>query len=382
MRWQTIALAEVVKIERDSVSPDQIADGTRYLGLEHIETGGKILAAQPVANGDLASNKFAFCVKHVLYGKLRPYLAKIALPDFAGVCSTDILPIRPGPYIDRRYLAYFLRLPSSVEFANNRSTGANLPRLSPKALAELPIPLPPLDEQKRIAAILDQADALRRLRRRALDRLNGLGQAIFHAMFSIRLNISNENDLKPLGDFCEVRSGSTPSRKETSNFGGNISWVKTSEVNGQKIFNTEENVTENGVVSARLKIFPENTVLVAMYGQGKTRGQVGILGIPATTNQACAAIVCKPMLHPTFLFYQLKMSYNRLRELGQGGNQPNLNAGMIKSFPIILPKFPQQIDFVRRIENIDSNFSLALNCIDKHDDLFTSLQHCAFRGEL
>lgn len=101
----------------------------------------------------------------MLYGKLRPYLSKIARPNFAGVCSTDILPIRPGPSLDRDFLHHYLRLPNMVELANSRAAGANLPRLSPGVLAGFAVPLPPLREQRRIAEVLDRADSLRAQRR-------------------------------------------------------------------------------------------------------------------------------------------------------------------------------------------------------------------------
>jgi type I restriction enzyme S subunit len=106
------------------------------VGLENIESGGSFVNVRTVANGELASNKFTFTERHVLYGKLRPYLAKIARPSFDGICSTDILPILPGPELDRDYLTHFLRQPTMIELANSRAAGANLPRLSPKALAE------------------------------------------------------------------------------------------------------------------------------------------------------------------------------------------------------------------------------------------------------
>lgn len=86
---RTVALGRVAEIERDGIAPDKIQSGTPYLGLEHIESGGRILSFEPVDEGELASTKFRFGPDHVLYGKLRPYLAKIAMPDFEGICSTD-----------------------------------------------------------------------------------------------------------------------------------------------------------------------------------------------------------------------------------------------------------------------------------------------------
>src|SRR5436305_13069595 len=107
-RWKTSLLSEVATIERSSVQPGQIKTGTTYVGLEHIESGGAFLDPKPVAAGIIASSKFLFSENHVLYGKLRPYLGKIACPEFGGICSTDIVPILPGPRIDRRYLFHFL----------------------------------------------------------------------------------------------------------------------------------------------------------------------------------------------------------------------------------------------------------------------------------
>src|SRR3989442_5439727 len=146
-----VPLNDVAVIERDIVDPTAIESGTLYVGLENIESGGRFVGVRPVDAGELASSKFAFTPQHLLYGKLRPYLAKIARPDFEGICSTDILPVLPGPDLDRGYLAWLLLTPEMVALASSRATGANLPRLSSHALGELKIPLPPLPEQRRIA---------------------------------------------------------------------------------------------------------------------------------------------------------------------------------------------------------------------------------------
>ena len=91
MKWTSAPLGELAKIERESIAPAAIVSGSRYVGLEHIENGGGTLSFGSVSNGELASNKFKFGPHHILYGKLRPYLAKIVCPDFEGICSTDML---------------------------------------------------------------------------------------------------------------------------------------------------------------------------------------------------------------------------------------------------------------------------------------------------
>ena len=181
--WKTVALHDVATIEREVVEASAIDDGTVYVGLENIQSGGDFVDVRKVESGELASSKFAFTPRHLLYGKLRPYLAKVARPQFDGICSTDILPVLPGADLDRDYLAHFLLRPESIALANSRATGANLPRLSPRALAEIRIPLPPLPEQWRIAEVLDRAEALRAKRRAALAQLDTLTQSIFLDMF-------------------------------------------------------------------------------------------------------------------------------------------------------------------------------------------------------
>jgi len=154
----------------------------RYVGLEHIDSSGAVQDVT-VQNGDLASTKFAFTRDHILFGKLRPYLRKVARPEFDGICSTDIIPIMPGERVDRGYLFHFLRVDEVIEKAASLATGVNLPRLSPRILETFAVPLPSLHKQRRIAAILDQSDDLRRKRRDALDGLDRLQSSVFATMF-------------------------------------------------------------------------------------------------------------------------------------------------------------------------------------------------------
>src|ERR1019366_607443 len=150
------------------IRPEAIATGTIFVGLDDIEAGGDLLSPRRVSAGDIGSAKFRFGPQHVLYGKLRPYLAKITCPEFIGVCSTDIVPILPGPTLDRRYLLHYLRQPSMVRTAASRAVGISLPRLSPDAIRRIEIRLPPMMDQRRIAAVLDCADSLRVKRRESM----------------------------------------------------------------------------------------------------------------------------------------------------------------------------------------------------------------------
>jgi type I restriction enzyme S subunit len=181
--WQTVALGDVATLNRATIAPADIRQGTAFVGLENIRSGGGFEGVGHADAAELLSCKFAFTKEHILFGKLRPYLAKVALPEFDGVCSTDIVPILPGPRLDRRYLGHFLLMPETTAIAANRATGANLPRLSARILLTFKVPLPPLDEQRRIAAVLDKAEEPRAKRRAALALFGTLPQAIFLDMF-------------------------------------------------------------------------------------------------------------------------------------------------------------------------------------------------------
>jgi type I restriction enzyme S subunit len=122
-------------------------------------------------------------MEHVLYGKLRPYLNKVALPDFEGKCSTEIIPLRVSPTIERAYLAYFLRSPQTVAQITARTAGSRMPRADMDFLLGLHLRLPPLDEQRRIVDILSRAEGIVRLQREGQKKASELIPALFVDMF-------------------------------------------------------------------------------------------------------------------------------------------------------------------------------------------------------
>jgi type I restriction enzyme S subunit len=152
----------------------------------------------------LSSQKFLFDERHVLFGKLRPNLAKVARPGFSGICSTDILPLKPLAEIDRDYLAHFLLTREAVAWATSRTSGANLPRLSPSVLGTMQVPLPPLPEQRRIASILDNAELVFSARQRSIALVKELPNALFSRAFG---GSSQKLEKVRLGDLFRVSGG-------------------------------------------------------------------------------------------------------------------------------------------------------------------------------
>lgn len=142
---------------------------------------------------------------------------------------------------------------------------------------------------------------------------------------------------KRLGEVARVYAGGTPLRSVPAFWGGSIPWVTTTEIDFGAIRRTHQTITELGLKSSAAKVAPAGTVLVAMYGQGKTRGKAAILSIPAAMNQACAAIETSSELSPSYLLQYLISKYESIRAMSNAGSQENLSGAIVKRIPILLP---------------------------------------------
>jgi len=183
--WEGTTLSEISKIDKNAISPENITAGTKYVGLEHIESNtGNIIGITSLNENELKSSKFLFTSEHVLYGKLRPYLNKVSMPYFDGVCSTDILPISPNKdKSNKYYLAFLLKHPYYVELATKCSTGANLPRISPKEFANFDVFCPPLPLQQKFASIVQQVEQLREHQSQSKQHIDDLFNVLMQKAF-------------------------------------------------------------------------------------------------------------------------------------------------------------------------------------------------------
>ncbi|HEV7589990.1 MAG TPA: restriction endonuclease subunit S [Longimicrobium sp.] len=183
--WTTVVLREVVSLSRERIEPSSAPDSP-YLGLEHIEPHtGKILGKAIARDMRSVSNRFR--AGDVLYGKLRPYLNKVCIPDFDGLCSAELLVLTTVKALNPRFLRYWISQPEFVRFATQNAAGINLPRISFGVLAEYPIALPPISEQHRIAEQVDglmlRGQAARANIDSAIPLLERLRQSILAAAF-------------------------------------------------------------------------------------------------------------------------------------------------------------------------------------------------------
>jgi type I restriction enzyme, S subunit len=348
--WMKVAFGDVARLCRER-SADPVEDGfVRYVGLEHLEPGDlKLRRWGNTEDGTTFTSVFR--AGQVLFGKRRAYQRKVALADFEGVCSGDIyvLETNDPKTLLPELLPFICQTDRFFEHAVGTSAGSLSPRTNWESLAAYEFALPPLDEQRRIAEVLGAVTACNEALVTAVQTAETLRKAAVRDMFARAMR---KWPVRPIGDVLKVTTGGTPDRGNASYWRGDVSWVKTGEVNYGTITSTEEFITKDGLNSSAAKVCPPDTVLVALYGQGPTRGRVALLGISAATNQACAAILPGTELDARFVYRYLESNYEGLRGLAQGAAQPNLNLAMIKGFPIPVPPIAEQRKQVSSMENI------------------------------
>lgn len=170
---------------RTTAASDALSRGLEFVGMEHVDPEtGRIVLGQGSRTGEGKGQAFLFDDRHVLFGKLRPYLRKIALPRQAGCASTELVPLLPdASLLDRCYLFHWIRQHAVIDTLMAKNTGARMPRADMSVLLDMPIPLPPLDEQRRIVGLLDRATEIRRRADAARAKARAIIPALFLDMF-------------------------------------------------------------------------------------------------------------------------------------------------------------------------------------------------------
>lgn len=385
LKWPRASLVEVATIDRQAVTPEEIQGQDFYVGLENITSGGEFKSVATASEAGLKSNKFVFSDEHVLYGKLRPYLAKIAAPDFEGICSTDILPIKPGGSLDRRYLLHYLRTPGMVDYAANNAVGINLPRLSPKILESFEIPLPPVEEQRRIAGVLDAAEALRAKRLQALAKLDSLTQAIFIDMFGDPIANPEGWEIVQLGEvLASATYGTSKKAGSTGRFPvlrmGNLTVDGRLDLSDMKFVDLDDGEVERHTVR-------RGDVLFNRTNSADLVGKTAVYRLEEHMAYAGYLIRLRPKqtLNSEYLgtFMNLPTTKLLLRKMCKSIiGMANINAREVQTVKLPLPPRERQADFARAQVEVDQHRGRHEEQLSSLDVLFASLQQSAFRGEL
>ncbi len=241
------------------------------------------------------------------------------------------------------YLYYLLTSDKYQDLLFNTGSGSGQPNLSPELILATEIPWVNYKEQTAIATILSSLDDKIDLLHRQNKTLEELAETLFRQWF---VEEAEESNAVRLGDVIKTSSGGTPSRSKMGYYqNGTIKWVKSKELQGSFIFDTEEKVTDDAVKNSSAKLFPTNTILIAMYGA--TVGEYAILAEPATCNQAVCGLIPNENFPYTFLFILTKSNKQNLIGLAGGSAQQNISQELIKDIEI-----PNSIDKIKEYHKI------------------------------
>jgi type I restriction enzyme, S subunit len=355
--------------------------------------------------------------------------------DESALLNQRLLKIISNPNkIDRRFMFFSLKSPYFRKYVTQPAGGSIQKNISSAFVLDYDFPLPPLNEQKQIAdkveCLLNKIDEAKQLIKEAKETFELRRTAILEKAFrgkltakwrsehpvmetaevlieKIQKELSNKSTKKKeimlnnlieapfelpigwkwvtLGDVINITSGGTPKRSINEYYDGEIPWVKTGELKWNYISESVEHISANGINNSSAKLLPPKTVLVAMYGQGKTRGRAAILNIEASCNQAVCALLPNKYISEKLLFYYFMEGYHRFRKIAKGGNQENLSATMISKFLFPLSPLEEQSILIKTIDNLLNNEINIYNFIDLDEQLETikqSILSKAFRGEL
>ena len=321
------------------------------------------------------------------------------LPTPFGFATTEVIPLRPREDgHDRRLLFFFLLHPDVRDYVAEHMEGATgRQRVPTEVLLDLPLPKYEPEEQTAIADSLEMLQKLMATETKSAHAGVALKRAVMRSLFTHGLHdevqkitsigpVPESWVIKPINAHFSVVSGGTPSRSTPAYWtGGVIPWVKTTEVDYCVIRETKEHITQDGLDSSTAKLLPPGTLLLAMYGQGVTRGKVAILGIEATCNQACAAIMSLDdnVVDTKYLYHFLTFRYEEIRRLAHGGQQQNLNLDIVRSFPIARPGgSTEQGKIVTILDALDKKVDLHQRKRTLLDNLFRTLLHKLMIGDI
>lgn len=392
--WQTKKLGDLLEVQ----------NGYAFSSKDYSESGHFLMRISNVQNGYISPADPKF-IKLPVDGALQRFALSegdilVSLTGNVGrvgVIQAEHLPaalnqrvarisIRKGSPATRELLLFFLFSDWFREELMGAGHGAAQQNVSTKDLVEIEIPVPPLPDQQRIVGILDEAfDGIAKARANAEQNLQN-ARALFESHLQFVFTQRGKGWVaKSIGEVCRTGAGGTPLKSKKEYYqDGNIPWLMSGEVSQGEILSATKFITRKGLENSSARMFPKDTVLVAMYGA--TAGAVGILRFEASTNQAVCGILPNDKFVPEFLFYVLLSKKSDLVDQATGNAQPNISQIKIKNTEIPVITLPEQRRIVatfnalraetQRLESLYQRKLAALDALKK------SLLHQAFTGML
>lgn len=384
-----VAIQDLVLDERLKRSAPADAE-VWSLNLDQIESdSGRVLSRLMVAPKALGPSTYPFEAGTVLYSKLRPYLNKVVVADADGYATTELVPLKCDTgLVLPSYLAYFLRSPEFLNFANTVVAGAKMPRMVMGEFWQYKVPLPPLSEQRRIAAILDKADALHTRRREALARLDRLAQSIFVEMFGDPAKNPKGWPVSTLGKYLlDVTNGLTRRGNEVE--AGQHIVLRLRDIRAGAIDFSEPNrITLDAKERAKYLVALGELLFIRVNGNPEYVGRCALFdgySEQVFFNDHVMRVRLKDGLAGGYLAFFLNRPEGK-REIAKhrktSAGQHTINQEGLASISLPIPDLPLQQQFLDRISAIRHSYEAHATALRELDALFAAIQHRAFRGEL
>ena len=349
------------------------------LNLDMVEQQtGKIISYYYVNKNELNGSITQFDTENILYSKLRPNLNKVVVPDRNGFSTSELLPLKPNSKIlCREYLALYLRSDSFVSWAISKTAGAKMPRLGTKALLDKEIPLPPLDEQRRIAATLDKVTDLISKRRQQLDKLDELVKARFVEMFGDPVSNPYDWNLRGLLQLGDCKNGMN---FHSTDIGVNVHCLGVGDFkNLSCISDTSKlpTVSLTGMPSDEYMLKDGDIVFVRSNGNKALVGR-SLVVYPATTPTTFSGFCIRFRLHcdevkADYLLRVLKTDSIRKKMAGRGANIQNLNQKILGELQIPVPPLDLQNQYTGFVEQIEKTKVTISHSLEKLETLKKAL---------
>ena len=350
----TVKLGDIAIEAKSSNKGDKT--GIRIVGLEHLTPSNVTLSSWSEDTENTFTKEFS--KGDVLFGRRRAYLKKAAVAPFDGICSGDITVIRAiEDKVDPDLLPFIIQNDFLFDFAVGKSAGSLSPRVKWTHLKEFAIELPLMPEQSKLAETLWSINETKNAYEDLINKTDELVKSQFIEMFGDIENNQKGYPIKQIDEFSDLFAGATPSTKVSAYWkNGTIPWMSSGEVHMGRVTSTEKKISQLGYDKCSTKMVPLHTVVIALAGQGKTRGTVAVTEIELCTNQSLCAMVTDETVLSDYLYHNLRNRYEEIRNMcaiadGRGG----LNLKIVGSIKVIVPSIEEQQQFVAFAEQRDKS---------------------------
>lgn len=390
MDRSVMCLGDLCDLVTEQVNPVD-HPGAIYVGLEHVESGRFVRRGEGKAS-EVRSAKYAFASGDILYGKLRPYLDKAVLAQEEGLCTTELLVLRPKEGVDPRFIVGLVHAPTFVRHAVAGTTGVQHPRTSWNHIRDFHVPATSREEQEKTAKLLWQVHDAITANAAVIKTATALKRGAMCALFThgLRGEAHKETEIGPvpmswavtaLGEVALLERGRFMHRprNEPRFYGGSTPFVQTGDVvrSGGKIREFTQTLSDDGVAISR--VFPKGTILITIAAN---IGFTGILKFSSACPDSLVAITPIQSINIEYLEYFLQTQQREMARLAPKGTQKNINIQFLIPWPIAIPSLDEQGEIAAILNVIDQKIDLHRKKCIMLDDLFKIILHKLMTSEV